>query len=361
MFNPNFTITPQIATYLMRIEAIKQELKGLPLTVTMLAHLRQTARFKSTHYSTQIEGNRLTQEEVINVINKSEHFPERERDEKEVLGYYIALEEVERIAQEGLIITEELIKRLHGLVMMSGGKKKVQPTPYREGQNVIRDGTTRAIVYMPPQAEDVPLFMYDLVEWLKDPQANGLPYLLRAGIAHYQYATIHPYYDGNGRTARLLATLLLHKGGYGLKGIYSLEEYYAKNLHAYYQALDVGPSHNYYSGRAQADITPWLSYFCSGMVDSFTKVRHQALKALQRNELDESEALKKLTMRQRAILTLFKKSFTITAHDIEKLLKVSSRTARALCQKRSEEGFLVVANKAKKTRAYQLSPNIRVN
>jgi Fic family protein len=74
---------------------------------------------------------------------------------------------------------------------------------------------------------------------------------IEAGIAHYQYATIHPYYDGNGRTARLLTTLILHLGTYDLKGLYALEEYYARNLKAYYEALTVGPSHNYYMGRAK--------------------------------------------------------------------------------------------------------------
>ena len=94
-----------------------------------------------------------------------------------------------------------------------------------------------------------------------------------AGIAHYQFATIHPYYDGNGRTARLLTTLILHLGGYDLKGLYSLEEYYARNLGAYYEALAIGSSHNYYQGRAEADITPWLEYFCEGVAESFENVR----------------------------------------------------------------------------------------
>src|SRR2546423_10694502 len=83
----------------------------------------------------------------------------------------------------------------------------------------------------------------------------------------------HPYYDGNGRTARLLTTLILHRGGYDLKGLYALEEYYGRNLKDYYQALTVGASHNYYMGRAAADITQWVAYFIQGMAASFDKVR----------------------------------------------------------------------------------------
>jgi Fic family protein len=73
-----------------------------------------------------------------------------------------------------------------------------------------------------------------------------IPIPIIAAIAHYQFATIHPYYGGNGRTARILTTLILHMNGYALKGIYALEEYYAVNLPAYYNALTVGDSHNYY-------------------------------------------------------------------------------------------------------------------
>ena len=68
------------------------------------------------------------------------------------------------------------------------------------------------------------------------------------------------YYDGNGRTARLLTTFILHLGSYDLKGL-ALEEYYAQGLKDYYEALTVGPSYNYYMGRAEADITRWVSYF----------------------------------------------------------------------------------------------------
>jgi Fic family protein len=107
---------------------------------------------------------------------------------------------------------------------------------------------------MPPEAKDVPALMTQLVNWLNG--NDNLPAPLRAAIAHYQFATIHPYYDGNGRTARLLTTLILHLGGYDLKGLYALEDYYARNLESYYEALSVGPSHNYHPGRADADITP---------------------------------------------------------------------------------------------------------
>lgn len=357
MFKPNFIISAKIAQILMGIEAIKQEIKNLPITPIMLAHLRQTARLASTRYSTYIEGNRLTQEQIDLVIN-GQHIPGRIREEKEVLGYYIALEELEKIAHQKKSISQETIQYLHALVM-GGGKKDVIPTPYRTVQNVIRDGTTRAIVYLPPEAKDVPALMEDLISWLKSTKQEELPCPLRAAIAHYQFATIHPYLDGNGRTARLLATLILYKGGYDLKGIYSLEEYYAKDLLSYYHALDIGPSHNYYEGRAEADITPWIEYFCRGMLESFQKVRSQATLAQARNTHDISEEFKKLDPRQRTALTLFAQQNEITSQDIAKLFNVKPRTARLLCQEWVNKGFLIIADPAKKSRKYSLNPAIK--
>jgi Fic family protein len=351
-FHPNFTITPTIATDLMRIEAVKQAIQTLPITPRVLANLRETARLFSTHYSTMIEGNRLTQEQVALVIDRNRQFPGRERDQAEVKGYYAALDEAERIAKRPESISETTVQGLHALVM-GGGKTRLKATRYRDGQNVIRDARSNAIVYMPPEAKDVPRLMKQLIIWMK--QNDDLPVPIKASIAHYQYATIHPYYDGNGRTARLLTTLILHLGAYDLKGLYALEEYYARNLKAYYEALTIGPSHNYYVGRAEADITKWIAYFIEGMATSFEKVRDQALLEAERGGKDQSKLLRNLDAKQRRALPLFQKSREITAKDIAELFGYQPRTATLLCQRWVEDGFLETTDPAKKSRRYKLN------
>lgn len=353
-FEPKFSITPKIAMSLMRIEAARQSVQDLPITPSVLATLRETARLYSTHYSTMIEGNLLTQEQVAGVIGKQQHFPGRERDEKEVLGYYAAFEKAEQIAASHVPVTEGHIQALHGLVM-GEGRRKAKATPYRDGQNVIRDSRSQRIVYMPPEARDVPLLMKALVEWISDSQRDSLPCPLRAGIAHYQFATIHPWYDGNGRTARLLTTLILHLGGYDLKGLYSLEEYYARNLGAYYEALTVGPSHNYYEGRAEADITMWVEYFCEGVAASFESVRRRAQEAAGTGARDHSEALRRLDPRQRRALELFRDSSVITSSQVEMLFGISQRAARNILSAWVREGFVAVADPAKRSRKYELA------
>ena len=336
----------------MSIEADRQAVAGLPMDVTVLASLRETARLVSTHYSTQIEGNRLTQAQVKEAVAGA-RFPGRERDELEVRCHYRALQEMERLAAEGKPLTEGQLRRLHGLVMTGQPK----PTPYRDGQNVIRNSRTREMVYMPPEAREVPGLMADLVRWINQQLAGGeLPVPLVAALAHYQFATIHPYYDGNGRTARLLANLILHKAGYGLKGIYSLDEYYARNLAGYYEALTVGPSHNYHLGRAEADVTGFVDFFCEGMADAFAAVRAQAAKAARRGAPDRAGQLRKLDPRERRLLALFRRHATVTAAEIAEHLELAQRTVVGLCRAWLKTGFLELKNPSRKNRSYRLGP-----
>ena len=351
-FSPKYSITPAIAGWLMRIEAVRQSIDALPITPQVLASLRETARLFSTHYSTAIEGNLLTQAQVVQVVANGQHFPGRERDQAEVLGYYSALDEAEKLAKARSPLTEAVIRRLHALVM-GGGKARVKPTPYRDAQNVIQDSRSGSIVYLPPEAGDVPGLMKDLAGWLT--VADDLPVPLKAAVAHYQFATIHPYYDGNGRTARLVTTLILHLGGYGLKGLYALEEYYARDLGAYYRALDIGSSHNYYMGRAEADVTPWVAYFVEGMASSFEKVQVQAQREAAAGGGDQSRLLRDLDAKQRKAISLFAESREISSREIAALFGVKQRAASALCQYWVEEGFFVIANASNKARRYRLA------
>lgn len=355
MFEPKFQITPAITRALMEIEAVRQAVGELPFDVEMLRSLRETARLLTTHYSTQIEGNRLTQAQVAEVVapgSDGNRFPGRDRDETEVRNYYRALEEVEQLAALDRAIRETDVRRLHAIAFTG----RTSPTPYRDGQNVIRDSNTGGIVYMPPESSDVPVLMRELIAWIKSSLTDGeLPAPLIAGLAHYQFATIHPYYDGNGRTARLLTTLILHKTGYGLKGIYSLEEHYARDLAAYYDALSVGDSHNYYTGRAEADVTGFVTYFCEGMAEAFSSVRIQATQAATRGAEDQSGLLRQLDPRQRQLLGLFKDQGTATTAEIAGHLGLSPRTVVALCRDWVSSGFLAHHDPSRKNRSFRLA------
>lgn len=353
-FNPKFNLTPALTKQLLEIERHKEAINILPVTGNLIASLRETARLMSTHYSTQIEGNVLNPQEVKQIADgKKGGFPGRERDEREVRNYFRALAYLEEEIKADKKLSETMIKNIHSLVLI--GKKSNKP--YREGQNVIKDSSTGGIVYMPPEAKDVAPLMKSLITWTNEQiKEDVLPAPVIAGLAHYQFATIHPYYDGNGRTARLLTTYILHKTGYGMKGIYSLEEYYAKNLNGYYQALNIGDSHNYYMGRAEADTTPFLEYFLSGMSISFRSVREKAQQLnVVNSEPDQSDSLRELRPRQKQVLPLFSQSREVGIQEIADQIGAKKQNAYNLVKKWIAEGFLVIINDSRKARTYGLS------
>jgi len=360
--NLKYTLTPAIARDLMDIEAARQTVKLTVLPPAVAEQLRQQARVRSTHYSTRIEGNRLTLAEAEQVVLEGRRFPGRERDAREVQNYYRALHQLEEWADRQTPLTEDLVRRLHALIFTG---PRAKPTPYRDGQNVIRDAATGAIVYLPPEAADVPGLMRALVAWIAQAEQESVPAPLIAGLVHYQFVTIHPFYDGNGRVARALATLILYRHGYDLGRFYSLEEVYAQDLAAYYTALQTHPHHNYYEGRADADLTGWVAYFTRSMAQLFQRVAAEVrdradtgAQAAQTPTLEPPE-LRRLDRRARLVLGLFTRQETLTGAEIARALALSPRAARDLIAGWVNAGWLEIADPARKSRRYRLSAEYR--
>jgi Fic family protein len=356
-WQPRYAITPAIAAKLMEIEAARAVVDHTPLPPAAEAELRRQARLRSTHYSTRIEGNRLSLAQAEQVVEgKRRVFPGRERDAREVQHYWCALLRVEEWAARKLPLTEDLIQRLHGLIERGA---RAKATPYRDGQNVIRDSLSGAIVYLPPEARDVPALIASLVDWVHRAMRDGLPVPIIAGLAHYQFVTIHPYYDGNGRTARLLATFLLHRGGYSLNGFFSLEEHHHRDLAGYYRSLAVHPHHNYYEGRGDADLTPWLAHFVQSLASVFTTAKDEALRYASRGVPAQPDEPRQLDHRARAVVALFSAAETVTTRQIAAALGLSPRMARVLARQWVSDGWLAVADPSNRARCYALSAKYR--
>lgn len=350
-FLPKYTITKDILADLTKIEAVKNSFDNQPLSPVLLSSLHKTAKIAQSHYSTQIEGNHLSLKQVETTLysanNRAKEY--QGHDEKEVKAYYEAINYMEKVLENGGEFDEKLVQKIHSLI--EGSKKNI---PYRNEQNAIYDTSDGSLVYLPPETKDVPIMMKDLIDWVND-NINTLPTPVVAGLFHYQFVTIHPYFDGNGRTARLMTSYIMRKFGYGLKGIYSLEEYYAKNLKDYYQALATHPHHNYYFGRHEADLTPWLEYFIKGVATAFTNIEIKAKEKDITGKADVSPILRKLDIKQRKILELFTEFEEVTSIQAGEYLNLSSQSARLLLNRWVEEGFLIIANKARKNRTYGLA------
>jgi Fic family protein len=349
-----YTFTPAIVRSLQTIERARTAVNLTLLPPALAESLRLRARVRSTHYSTRVEGNRLTLAEAEQVILAGRAFAGRERDTLEVQRYFYALEQVEAWVDESALVTEERIRKLHAVIYTG---KRARPTPYRDGQNVIRS-SDGGIVYLPPEANDVPALMAALVEWIGAAE-NELPIPIVAGMAHYQFVTIHPFFDGNGRTARALATWLLYRSGYDLGRFYALEEFYAQDLPGYYAALETHPHHNYYEGRADADTTPWLDYFLRGMANVFDAVAQEVTQEAARGLTTDYALLRKLDRRGRMVLGLFTQQDEISANDVARLLGLSPRQARELLSQWVAAGWLEIGAAARKTRRYRLSAEYR--
>lgn len=351
-----FELTPSIVRYLQTIERVRETVRLTILSPALAEKLRFQAHIRSTHYSTLIEGNRLTLKETQMVVQQGSRFLGRERDVQEVERYYQALQHMEKWVEGGQNITEERIRKLH-TILYSG--RRAKPTPYRDGQNVIREVSGK-IVYLPPEAEDVPELMKNLVDWIH--QANTeMPIPVIAGVAHYQFETIHPFFDGNGRTGRMLTTWILYQSGYDLGRFYSLEEFYAEKMQDYYAALVTHPHHNYYFGRHKAEITSWLDYFLGGMAIVFEQVSEQVKGEIMDEGINqESLALiRSLDHRARRVLGLFNGQETIRSLDVAGLLGISVRQTRDLLTGWTQEGWLEIEDPSRRGRKYRLAEKFK--
>lgn len=261
MFTPKYSITDNIARRLMKIQRASAVVDLLPLPASILDLLKKESMEKTVILSTKIEGNTLDEATKRKVLYQTSS----DNEEQEVYNLMKALEYLDEAERRQLPVTEEFIKKLHAIIKISHGRRP-RVSEYREEQNQLGSRSASGF-YLPPEWKDVPVLMEDLVAWINSPETYSVPVPIKAGIFMWQFLTIHPYMDGNGRTARMITTYLLRRGGYGLKGLFVLENFYDRNLAEYYRRLQLGLHHNYYFGRNEAELTPWLEFFIEGLAE----------------------------------------------------------------------------------------------
>ncbi|WP_025683114.1 Fic family protein [Paenibacillus maysiensis] len=295
MFKPRYTITSSMINDLLKIERSSVVVEQLPLPATILEELKKEAQEVTVLLSTKMEGNTLDNEAKRKVLYKSS----KNDEEQEVYSLMKAIEFLDESEQRELPITEEWIKKLHAIIKVVHGRRP-RLSEYRNEQNKVGD-RNQAGFYLPPESQDVPVLMEDLIAWVNSPHNVNLAAPIQAGTAMWQFLTIHPYMDGNGRTARMIATYILRRGGYGLKGLFVLENFYDRNLNDYYRALQMKLSHNYYFGRNDADITVWLEYFLSGLAEVYSEAAEIVRQKNSELLRVEPELIRKLDIQQRTL------------------------------------------------------------
>ncbi len=192
-----------------------------------------------------------------------------EKDKKEVQNYIDVLKYIDSL-EESSAIVEEVLLEIHRLTV-KGILPDSSAGTYRKVRVVVGNSKTGKITYTPPVPEEVPLLTESLLEWLNSEEAFDLMPAVQAGIAHYELARIHPFVDGNGRTARALATFILTKRGFDTKKFFALEEYYNEDRPAYYSALANADAKG-------GDLTEWLEYFLFGIAVEISRVEKTVIK-----------------------------------------------------------------------------------
>ena len=332
--NITWNYTNKIVNDLLKINRAKEVVDLLELPVSIEEEIKKESIAKRVHYSTKIEGNNLNLNEVKDILenNKESH----ERNVLEVRNYYNALMYLNKEAENNKTITEDLILKVHNLV---SGKHLTYKNSYRKDQNVVADSLTGTIVYMPPEAKDVETLIKQMIKEFNSKDSIDIPIPIKAGILAYEFVTIHPFWDGNGRCSRLLATYILKAYNYDLKGFYVMEEFYDKNIDEYYNSLQMGLHHNFYFGRNEADITEWLEYFISVMANTFEAVGSR-VKEIYKNSKQEMNIIDTLDKRERWVANYIITNNKIKAKDIANHFKINLDTANNWIKKWIEKDFL---------------------
>ncbi|UCD15432.1 MAG: Fic family protein, partial [Candidatus Omnitrophota bacterium] len=243
-----------------------------------------------------------------------------EKDKKEVLNYLKALDSIPDYASKK-IIDVELFLKIHKTVTIDTLRDNKDCGVFRNRQVFIGrrifDGTSfkEIVEYMPPETKNVPGLVAEFLDWLNSNKIKEINPIIFAGIVHYEIARIHPFIDGNGRTARLTASLIFYKSGFDHRRFFALDDYYDENRSAYYAALKTAQT-------SSGDITKWLEYFTDGVLYSINKVKDFIIKIGLSSKIEKEERIE-LTQKQIKILERIKKKGKVSNKDLRDMFGIT--------------------------------------
>ncbi|HEC88187.1 MAG TPA: Fic family protein, partial [Thermoplasmata archaeon] len=310
MFEPKFEYDRKIVNNLVEITSAREIILNAYLIPKWDISLRREALIRATHASTSIEGNPLTLEEVNRLAHGKEVTAAR-KTKQEVLNYLGVLENIDKYQKDDRI-TEKSILKLHKDITKDTLENPFYEGKYRDIQVYVGDRITDEVIFMPPPPEKVPNLMKEFVSWLNSNDFFELHPVLIAGISHYEFVRIHPFVDGNGRTARALATLILYLREFDIKRFFALDDYYDSDRTAYYTALKS-------VNQKTLDLTNWLEYFTDGVLISISRVKERVLQLSIERKKKEKIGQIALTERQMKILEYIQRNGEITTGDIAKM------------------------------------------
>lgn len=274
MYAPKFLISGKILKSIGAIEASKEVIENAPLVPSFEKQFQSDAIVRTIYHGTHIEGNDLTLVQTKKVLEGQEVYAHA-RDIQEVINYRNVVALLDELAVKRGGYDIEMLKEIHKETVF-----KIIPDEkagvFRTTEVVVKEEETGQIIFQPPPFVEVPYLIEDFFAWLNSPEATEIHPVLRAGITHYVLVAIHPFVEGNGRTARAFTTLLLIREGYDIKRFFSMEETFDENPANYYDAFAAVDRQS--KNIALRDLTPWLEYFTDVMAVELSKVKEKVRK-----------------------------------------------------------------------------------
>ncbi|MDD5098334.1 MAG: Fic family protein [Candidatus Pacebacteria bacterium] len=330
MFNPKYKLTNSIVKKLTSIAEAKIVIEKSKILPKQELKLRRQAIVRMTHSSTAIEGNMLLKEQIADLYaDKKIDAPER--DIYEAKNYLNALKYINEIVKKKELISEKVLLKLHKLVTdktlpkeQSGYYRKAPVCVVKKSFGIVID-----VVYRAPDFKDVPRLSSDLIKWINESEKEEVSPVIVAGIVHQEIAAIHPFIDGNGRTARAMATLILYQRGYDFRKLFALEDYYNNDRPQYYNAINMGKSYK----EKKEDITSWIEYFVNGFKEEIEGVKSEVV-GLSLKKVDKNIGSQIfLDKNQLKIIDFIDQLGKITTADVMDILNCPKRTAQLCLQK----------------------------
>ncbi|CAA7620085.1 Fic family protein [Magnetospirillum sp. UT-4] len=318
------------------------ELNAFSLIIPDIDLFIQMHVVKEAQTSSRIEGTQTAIDEAL--MPEEQILPEKRDDWREVRNYINAVNAAVGELTH-LPLSNRMLKQTHAILMSGVRGEHKQPGEFRNSQNWIGGSSVIDAVFIPPHQDGVNELMSDLEKfWHND--GILVPHLVRAAISHYQFETIHPFLDGNGRIGRLLIPLYLISHGLLAKPSLYLSDFFERNRAAYYDAL--------MRVRVANDMIHWVRFFLNGVAETATKGREVFRRILLLRSEAEHAILElgKRTPNARQLLNLLYRRPVISAGDIEGELGVTAPTANALLRDFLRLGILVEITGQRRSRLY---------
>ena len=349
----------KILDYIIRIEQNKTAVSSVRLPVSLSDRLRKNSKKRSAYSSNMIEGNPLSREQAEDVID----YDERKhllKPEQEIRNYYLALNYLEERSAKKERFSKKLILDVQRFVEKGASKEKIGLRgPMPPGVLfAVYDSQTGTPEYIPPEYSDIPGLLDELVGYVNSTDDHPL---IVAAIVHYQLVTIHPFEDGNGRTARLLSGYILNINGYGFNGLGSLEEYFAYDVNEYYESIQMGLPALYYSGRNEPPHPEiWAEYFLRMVLLYSEKVR-QISEGSNEDTIRDSLSHLKRCDKEFLLFLLENAEDRFTPIDVGRRKGVTNRTAINRLSVLAANGFVIPHMVKERITAYELSEYTKEN